>query len=111
MWYFIAFLIGAWILYLIINYIINYIRSYPERKRLRILNQWIKEILGGLDPKVEKRKIWTLLEENLPGEYLCRRKIRGGRMRCNGILLKYREGRYYCSECHNLRQMVKLKGD
>lgn len=107
MWYVIAFFIGSWVLYLIVEYI----RSYPERKRVRILNQWIKQILGGLDPKVEKRKIWTLLEENLPKEYLCRRKIGRGRARCNGILVKYREGGFYCSECHNLRQMVKVKGD
>ena len=108
MWYFVAFLVGAWILYLIIDYV----RSYPERKRLQAERRWIQGILGGFNAKAERTRIIGLLKENLPEGYQCRKK-RGRYRRCNGILLKqvasgYRGDHYICTECPNIRVKIRM---
>ena len=64
------YLIGIYILYVIIKYI----ASYPERKRLREYkevrraeNAIVREILNGFDVNIERERIIKLLLANWKG--------------------------------------------
>ena len=90
-------LVFVYLLFLTINYILE----YPQRKLEREQKKEIDEIIGGLDVSGEKARILAMLKKSLPEAYKC------GRKRCDGILLKV-GGYHVCTRCHNSRATIKM---